>query len=523
MAVLLVAMPWTPLADRLNYFRLVERYPPGLVFLSISLLCVVAIAAAPFFRSPFIRVPVAALVVGGFAADYLFSAISGARLDADQIVMLWREKAMFSDALSGYLRPALLPVAGIAALTIAILWKPPAAVALRAYWALVPVLAVIACFVVVKRTLAGTSEFPVPIGVPAIFAVVATSSHYAGPRDDLEQRPAAASPLRRVVMIVDESIRGDYLGINNKTVDSTPYLNSYGGLVNFGPAVSGHNCSAAARLILRTGLRPEDLPDVTQRSLKAPAVWQFARNAGYETVYVDAFVNVFGSHSYMNKAEREFIDRSIPVGGSPVYLRDQKIAQEVLPGLLTGERPVFIYVNKYGSHFPYASTYPANFADEGRPAADDLDARDRLLESYRRAVRWSVDEFFRDLLGRIDLKGTLILYTSDHGQSLLEGGYKLSHCSNGKVHPGEGIVPLFALTGDPDLRSRLADAARDRASHATHFEVFPTLLEAMGYDESWVAKRYGTSLLSRKAPAARRFLTGDLFGLSRAARWIDVD
>ena len=37
---------------------------------------------------------------------------------------------------------------------------------------------------------------------------------------------------------------------------------------------------------------------------------------------------------------------------------------------------------------------------------------------YPNAIAWSVDEFFRKLLPAVDLSKTLIVYTSDHGQSL---------------------------------------------------------------------------------------------------------
>ena len=44
-----------------------------------------------------------------------------------------------------------------------------------------------------------------------------------------------------------------------------------------------------------------------------------------------------------------------------------------------------------------------------------------MLAQYSNAIAWSVDEFFRNLLPAVDLHKTLIVYTSDHGQSLLPG------------------------------------------------------------------------------------------------------
>ena len=115
------------------------------------------------------------------------------------------------------------------------------------------------------------------------------------------------------------------------------------------------------------------------------------------------------------------------------------------------------------------------------------------------------------------------MYTSDHSQSLLEGGYKLSHCSTGHVHPGEGIVPLLAFTEDTGSAQGLKAAARDQFGRASHFHIFPTLLLAMGYKPSGVASRYGgKSLLSISGKTKRRFLTGNMFGAGLGAKWVEV-
>ena len=104
-----------------------------------------------------------------------------------------------------------------------------------------------------------------------------------------------------------------------------------------------------------------------------------------------------------------------------------------------------------------------------------------MIADYPNAIAWSVDEFFRNLLPAVDLSKTLIIYTSDHGQSLLPGQF--THCSTPpKVAPGEAYVPLFAITSVPEFERRLEKGAAIGFGRFSHFEVFPTLLLAMGYD-----------------------------------------
>jgi arylsulfatase A-like enzyme len=45
----------------------------------------------------------------------------------------------------------------------------------------------------------------------------------------------------------------------------------------------------------------------------------------------------------------------------------------------------------------------------------------------------------------------------------------------------------------------------------THFDVFPTLLELLGYPQAATRKRYGCSLLDPSPRPPRRFLSGDPF------------
>lgn len=523
MLLALWLMPWQASLTRLHYFLVVDRYPQAAIFLGLTAVCVAAFMVTPFLRSALLRVPLVLLAAWGLAAELVAFGLSGQYLDETTIATLWREQAMVATAASGYFRQALQATGWLLPLIVIFAWRPAAPFALRAYWALLPVAALLGITVIAQLTASGTRGFVAAYRVPAVTFATAFAGSYSGPRDEITQTSKPQPHYSKIVMIVDESIRGDFLGINNPATRTTPFLGGVTDrLANFGPATAAHNCSAPSRLILRTGLQAADLPDKEQRALKAPTIWQFARQAGFETILIDAFAEVFGTHSFMTKQELKFIDRSIPVTSNPAYLRDRRIATELLPELLSGKQRSFIYVNKYGSHFPYQRTHPPDFPGDGLATRDNLDNRDELIASYQRALRWSVDEFFRALLASVDLSDTLIVYTSDHGQSLLEGGYKLTHCSTGTVHPGEGIVPLLTFASDNGFGQALKTAARNHFGRATHFQIFPTLLLAMGYEAPWIARHYGEQSLLRLTKTQPRFLTGNMFGSGFGAKWIDA-
>jgi sulfatase-like protein len=524
-AAAVYSVPWDYTRSRLDYFLRMDRYPQAVIFLTLTALCLVAFVLLPFVKSSLVRIPIAVLAVGGFAADQLAWALSNQNLDTVMIGTLWREHAMIGTASSAHFWPGLRVISWILPIMLAFVWRPAKPVVLRTYWAAIPVLAFIACVVVVRlTTFSGTMGLPAAFRVPAVTIMTIFADHYSGPRDEVAEGPTSEGKYSKIVMIVDESVRGDFLAINDPTLKNTPFLSGTNDtLVNFGLAVAAHNCSAPARLILRAGLQPADLPDVKERALKAPAIWQFAKKAGYETVLIDAFAEVFATHSFMSKHERAFIDKEMPVSTMPIYMRDMTIARERLPPLLATNQRMFIYVNKYGAHFPYRQTHPPNFLADGADLTDNLDNRKDLVASYLLALRWTVDEFFRALLQLADLKDTLIIYTSDHGQSMLDGGYKLTHCSSTNVNPGEGVVPIFAITDDREFGRLLKTTASLHFGKTTHFDIFPTLLLAMGYSEPWVAQRYSRdSLVHLTGTAPRQFLTGDIFGTGLGAKWVDV-
>ena len=140
------------------------------------------------------------------------------------------------------------------------------------------------------------------------------------------------------------------------------------------------------------------------------------------------------------------------------------------------------------------------------------------MTTYKSAVRWNVDEFFRRVLTGLDVSQTAIVYTSDHGQSLLEGGYSASHCSVGpNIVAGEALVPLFAIVGDATLRNELQQASKKMLNKASHFEIFPTLLMAFGYARAEVQAAYGAGLFGEPGQP-RRFLSG----FKSSATWIEV-
>jgi len=481
------------------------------LYLAIVAVCITGLVVVPLLRDGRIRAGLTGLFLLGFLLDQIIVGVSGQHTTLDMMRTLWRERMEASGALSTYEDTVLSRAVLVAMLAAAFLLPPAGRWALRSRWAIVPIVALGSVVAVVFVSRGATEALPSPYAVPAQLAMVLRSA----PSQEVDRSPVEyARPLRptfkKIVMIVDESVRGDYLGINDPRYDNTPALGRARDiLANYGTAISATNCSAATRLILRIGLQKSQLPDTRGLWRRQPTIWQYAHKAGYMTVQIDTFQQQ--PHSYMEAPEARTIDMTLLANTGLAYTRDP-IAADMLIDLLKRDEPMFIYVNKFGTHPAYGYGAPPDLAYDPSPlvAALSLDeSRRRNVHDYHRALRWMVDGFFERTLPALRRSDVVVVYTSDHGQSLYEGGYDLSHCSmTPSVHRGEVRVPLFVMTESPTLGPRFRAAAERAFGRASHFEIFPTLLELMGYSRDWVERLYGPSLLDVPVDREREFLLG---------------
>lgn len=510
------------------------RYDTLVGFIGIWIIAVVAIFAAAFQpRWPW-RLGWALVLsaTAAFAAAYY--AISGSDFSVFDFVSLWNARHEAGRAADFYgvqlLQTAgLVFVAGLVALGFSAPLSSQRARAWTGRLALLPVLpfAAIAGIVLLKSG-GGYQALPrqfAPLSVAAIAATkVAIQGAHA--RGDVAWTPDPQKRVKSIIFLVDESVRADYLDFSagNPFTPDMPMLKA--NFVDFGPAVSGGNCSHYSNVILRSGARRDDL---TVSINESPFIWSYAKKAGYRTIFVDAQGAVVKDPSrltnFMTVNEARNIDRYVSLNNVPPEQADFELIK-IIAEETKGDQPVFLYANKNGAHFPYDAAYPKDRAifgptmTEGGTEAAFEDKTHRMA-SYRNSVAWSVDEFFVRFFKEIDLSNLAMVYTSDHGQAIAEG--KLTHCTIEDANPREGLVPLLAFASDPALRHGLEAGAKAGRLRASHFTIAPGILEMMGYRRADIAQYYGESLFTapKGDPA---FSSGDIFGMfSQEVLWHPVD
>jgi len=310
--------------------------------------------------------------------------------------------------------------------------------------------------------------------------------------------PSENSIIDNIVVIVDESIRGDYLDLNSSTGVKTNFPpDKY---INFGIASSTANCSDSSNVSLRYGAtRSNHLNDINTN----PSIWSYAKKAGFSTIYIDGQEADGKLVNMMSEVELADINHFIQLNENIVPAKRDVLLANKLKNKLLSPGKKFIYINKMGAHFPYEGKYPpdqviykptmtqsyfGNKIDAGadlakKPKLENMNERILSINSYRNAIHWNVTHFFDILLTNLNLDKTLIIYTSDHGQDFHEDGRLgwRTHCRTHNASWNEGIVPFVTLTSNNELKNKLKRASKINYNNVSLFNLFPSLLELLGY------------------------------------------
>jgi len=385
------------------------------------------------------------------------------------------------------------------------------------YVVLTFLLSLVLAYTITHKTTGATQTRPTMIKMFNTGIYYLSNKLYYGERETIKDKVSLVdeqTKYKNIIFIVDESIGGKYLSINGYEKETTPYLKSIDKeFINLGLASSGANCSASSNLILMSGIQFNQLPDKENRALKKPTIFQYAKKAGYKTHYISGQSIGLNLQNHMSEYDLKYIDdlsqrkeeysnKSMPEEN--IILKTSKI--------LKGDDKNFIFIVKHGAHFQWEGSYPES-ERYFLPTLEETDAlsleeKPKALNSYLNAVRYNVDLFFKYFLKHINFferDDTLIIYTSDHGQSILEQGRTSTHCDSTNPPLTQGIVPLLLFTSKDDKLLKNVDF---KPNHYTHYEIFPTIQKLMGYKEI----KAKTLLDKVNEDDKQVFVSGDIFG-----------
>jgi glucan phosphoethanolaminetransferase (alkaline phosphatase superfamily) len=476
-----------------------------------------------------VRIAAIALSIGAACVHAALTAVNGVGFTHHEASLLLTEWDFLDDAMSFFLprygaAAAGALLGGLFAAWLALRFGPR----LRSWlWLLVPVAAGWASHQVVVQTFGKVYQFPPPFRVALLTAWafehrLPVYAERGAPYFGAKETPLAD----HILLVVDESISGHWLGVNGAPMATTPWLSSRpAGVFNYGIASAISNLSSSSNLVLQTGLRPDDLPDRELRSLRGPNVFSYLTAAGFHTALIDAQTYSDSPPNLMTGFDLKRIDTVVRVREIATGLPEHAIDFEALATIrrqLDSHPRTFTYLVKTGAHLPYVDKSPP---DE-RPFTEQGSRGPRAIrEAYWNAIRWTTDRFLRELARQLEGSGrdVLVIYTSDHGQWLADeetAERRISPHATVLDPPAEqASVPLLLLAFGP--KTRPAIAARfsgELVDAVSAYEIFPTVLQAAGFAREETARRYGPSLFEAGASRPpRTFVSGNVFGTAPGA------
>ncbi|MBW2723897.1 MAG: sulfatase-like hydrolase/transferase [Deltaproteobacteria bacterium] len=507
------------------------------IYSAAYFLCLAGLVIVYLHRSRAIRWFAFGVTAVTVSTDLGFRQFNGYGFTYHEASLIWAEKEFIGDALTrdigGYLIPVILSIACVIGFERYGRRHLPV---IRSWLLLaIPIAAAPIYQSLLDLTYAKVYQVPMPYRVALL--VEHTYRHqllFYGIRDEPYFEPTDEPVADHILLIVDESVTGDMLHINGAKHQTTPFLDSIPEkILNYGLASAASNLSSTSNIIMQSGLRIDEIPDRELRALKNPNLFSYMKAAGYTTHLIDAQIYSDKPTNLMTGFDLEALDGHLFVRvaevSAPEYEMDLR-ALDHAAKIISESKRSFTYLVKSGAHFPYDAKYPPDHTFfqptlSGDGTGNNLE---KTLNSYRNALRWTVDEFIRSLFERYEGKSTslLVIYTADHGQSLRDsvddGGPPRSGRPKRWPHAvpidppaQQASVPLLLFAFTPGSRAalseRYAPSLKDRASG---FEIFPSVLELAGYAPETVRRRYGPSLFDGETPrASRRFVSGNLFGI----------
>lgn len=323
--------------------------------------------------------------------------------------------------------------------------------------------------------------------------------------------PTAGPPDRPpdVILVVVDTLRADRVGWDGYRRETTPQLDRLAAeSVVFTQARAQAPCTSPSVNSLLTSRHPWVFTGRPFGHLGIPrgmpTVASRLRDAGYRTAAVSA--------SPVVRARPGGINREGGFGhGFDLFLdgcerRDAACVDRRARDLLRLlPSPRFLYLHYFDPHDPYAAPEGVGFAgpyrgdDPAVAAGDPLPAVRRLHGSgdaglteadlghlsdrYDDEIAW-VDRAIGELLSSLDLGRTLLVLTSDHGESFLEHGH-LQHCRS--LYDSELRVPLL-------VRPPGGTAGERVDTPVALLDVAPTLLD-------WAGVAIGEGMVGRSLRA----------------------
>jgi len=282
-----------------------------------------------------------------------------------------------------------------------------------------------------------------------------------------------------IVLILGEAVRADHLQLNGYERETTPLLQARDNVITL-PHIRTEQTHTLA-----------SLPVILTRADSAHEDYQYTetsfitvfRQAGYRTAWI--------SNQDLGRTFTHFIAESdtaiFPNAGKSVYVFSRWLDEELIPLMNSAFVPCpprTLYVlHAIGSHWDYNTHVPADMyhflplTSNRTIAANSIE---QVVNSYDNTIRY-MDYFVDSVIATLVDKKALVIYQSDHGESLGENN-KFLHGNDEECCKQPACIVWYSdsfAEAYPDKIKALV-ANKDKRYHTDY--VFYSILYAAGIE-----------------------------------------
>lgn len=318
---------------------------------------------------------------------------------------------------------------------------------------------------------------------------------------DISTFPSYINPDRAnnltVVLIIGESARADHFQLNGYRRPTNPELSRIPRLVNFSRVWSCAASTTIAIPCLLTRMTAQDLPDSYNKSATKTYIYQ-------PVATENSFISLFNKHQFTTawfSLNQNSGRKNAPISVMLQESDDIRFLSTGTDGALLSELdnflsevdgPALIILHTRGSHWRYRSRYPRNFARYRTTCKKNLPSKCRqtdLINAYDNSILYT-DYFISEVIQRLEDRKAIMVYTSDHGESLGEEGV-FTHSVMSR--PEQRAVPmLWWVSADFERQNPkvLTALKSHQAEPISHDYLFHSILDCAGIKSTVVDTRF---------------------------------
>ena len=326
------------------------------------------------------------------------------------------------------------------------------------------------------------------------------------------RREVADSAGRKetIVLVIGETARAANFGVLGYGRNTTPCLSTMEGVTVFRKAYTESNTTHKSVPMLMSAVSARNFNDIYGQKSVITAF----KEAGFLTAFFSnqrrngSFIDFFGE-----EADRCcFIKDDYPAGANVLDKELLKYVERFVDDA-PSDKPLFIVLHCYGSHFNYSERYPEEFSvfkpdDCSEAMASNCQS---LLNAYDNTIMYT-DHILSSLATMLDKTGddVAMVYTSDHGEDIFDDGQHFLHASivptDYQLH-----VPLMVWLskGYSEHRQEVAAALKLNAESpiSTSQSLFHTMLDMASIKTQYFRESH--SLASQHYKFCGRYFIND--------------